>query len=65
MPNLQSFKASFKKFLIQNEGATAIEYALIAGGMALALAAIFGVAGKGGAFTTALGSLFTTITSQL
>ncbi|MDO9405551.1 MAG: Flp family type IVb pilin [Polaromonas sp.] len=49
---------AIKRFIRDEEGATAIEYGVIAGLVTLALVAIFG---QGGAFRTALTDMFARI----
>ena len=55
-------KQAVLKFLRNEEGATAIEYGIIAGLMAVVLVAIFG---PGGGLTSALTATFTAIAGIL
>lgn len=55
-------KTAILNFLRDEEGATAIEYGIIAGMMAVVLAAVFT---PGGGIGTALTNIFTRITSAL
>lgn len=55
-------KTAISNFLRDEEGATAIEYGIIAGLMAIVLIAIFG---EGGTLATALGGMFDRIAGVL
>jgi pilus assembly protein Flp/PilA len=55
-------KSAFLKFVRDERGATAIEYGIIAGLMAVVLVVIFGPTGS---LTTALKATFTYIAGQL